>query len=635
MIRLMALHKDPRTDIYYFRKVVPERLRPAFGKREFKVSLKTRNLTEARQKMIAPAAQYEQLAAEAAAVASGGWTELGAKLVDQWLSATGREERWLQGALIRLVGFFKARASARIGINPPAYAFESAVPEEGEDEALRLRSGHNRSLLPWDLRIEILKRTQAADFTWVVTQVARHGGRKIDPTDPLFNEVAIAFKHRLFVVGLKVKNPSQRQESIRPIIVIEGHRSGGEVLSSETKLEAAKVGLTISQAFEAWRNYTKGRPRKPQLVQEWGLSIRRFIAMYGDIDLGEIRAQMVRNYRDKLLELPGRAKHAIKALPLDEQAVIAARDGLETLAPATVNKSLSALRSVTEHVIEKMSHIALERNEAKGAKFVEINDSEDKRLPFEESDMRAIFRDLAITDSTGISQETLFWMVLLAPFTGCRLEEIGTLRPSNVRAEQGIWYIAIERDRAQVRAALGGDEKSRKNQNAERDIPLHPILLRSGFLHFVQRRRAEKAEWLFPDLQPNKYGKRTYRVSRLFAGYLEERGITDDEKVFHSFRHSIRRILRGRAPEEMVDLICGHSDGKVGRRYGRGADMRPLLAVINLIDYQGPDWNKVVATGRSYAGLEPESGDKATSSQLTHLLDDGLKEIGTDHRSAA
>jgi hypothetical protein len=51
-------------------------------------------------------------------------------------------------------------------------------------------------------------------------------------------------------------------------------------------------------------------------------------------------------------------------------------------------------------------------------------------------------------------------MVLLAPFTGCRLEEIGTLRPINVRSEQGIWFIAVEHDRAQVRAGQDQAEKS-------------------------------------------------------------------------------------------------------------------------------------------------------------------------------
>jgi hypothetical protein len=38
----MSLHQDPRTNIFLFRKVIPEALRPFFGKREFKVSLNER-----------------------------------------------------------------------------------------------------------------------------------------------------------------------------------------------------------------------------------------------------------------------------------------------------------------------------------------------------------------------------------------------------------------------------------------------------------------------------------------------------------------------------------------------------------------------------------------------------------------
>ena len=62
----------------------------------------------------------------------------------------------------------------------------------------------------------------------------------------------------------------------------------------------------------------------------------------------------------------------------------------------------------------------------------------------------------------------------------------------------------------------------------------------------------------------------------------------------------------------MVDLICGHSDGKVGRRYSRGADMRPLREVIELIDFAGPVWGK----GRAYVGLLPEPAAARTPKQL-------------------
>jgi len=44
--------------------------------------------------------------------------------------------------------------------------------------------------------------------------------------------------------------------------------------------------------------------------------------------------------------------------------------------------------------------------------------------------------------------------------------------------------------------------------------------------------------------------------------------------------------------------------------------MRPLREVIELIDYGGPDWDKVVARGRRYVGLPPEAEPKRAPVQL-------------------
>jgi hypothetical protein len=55
----------------------------------------------------------------------------------------------------------------------------------------------------------------------------------------------------------------------------------------------------------AWRDYA---PKKKQwqgkLADGWLLAVNRFIAMYSDVDMGEITPQMVRNRREKLPELP-------------------------------------------------------------------------------------------------------------------------------------------------------------------------------------------------------------------------------------------------------------------------------------------------------------------------------------------
>ena len=40
--------RNPATGVYHFRKVVPEALRAAVGKREIKLSLRTRDMREAK-----------------------------------------------------------------------------------------------------------------------------------------------------------------------------------------------------------------------------------------------------------------------------------------------------------------------------------------------------------------------------------------------------------------------------------------------------------------------------------------------------------------------------------------------------------------------------------------------------------
>ena len=611
MNRLMSLHQDSRTNIFLFRKVIPEPLRPFFGKREFKVSLETRDPVEAKARLHKPAAEYERLAQSARQALKQGWCGVARTLVNQWLAQTGRNDRWILMAVVRLTAFYDfSRNNDTRSVNP-AFAFEYTPLLPGEDELARTRIDHRRTRMFWTQRVALLPHVPPSQLQWIVEQVAAHAQNPaLTDLEAVRRGICAEVQGRLMTFAVRhLKKMEASHLDVRadagPIWIV--NNMAGSVPQLPVPANQNLVGLKLTEAFEAWKSYApKKKQRQGKLSDEWLLAVNRFIAMYGDVDMGEITPRMVRDWREKLLELPGRTKKNIKALLLDEQAAVAKAQGLETLAPGTVNKALSAIRSITEHVVDKMSNVRLEFNAAKLAKFVELEGKEDKRLPFDEEDFAAIFRDLNIEDATGISQETLFWIVLLAPFTGCRLEELGPLRPSNIRREQGILFIAIERDPIQVREQQEVVEKSVKTVNAERDIPVHPLLLRAGFDELVERRRLEGADWLFPDLTPNKYGHRTARVSRLFATYLEDLGITDDEKVFHSFRHSVRRILRRPGLEEIVDLICGHSDGKVGRRYGRGADMRPLNDVIQLIDHKGPDWDKVIARGRQLGKLAPE-----------------------------
>jgi len=101
---------------------------------------------------------------------------------------------------------------------------------------------------------------------------------------------------------------------------------------------------------------------------------------------------------------------------------------------------------------------------------------------------------------------------------------------------------------------------------------VHPELARIGFLDYVAARARDGASsWLFPTVAPDQRGALA-AWSKWFGQYLRKRiGVSDPDRVFHSFRHSLQYALRRATPdEELRDAIPGRSSrGKsVSRDYG-------------------------------------------------------------------
>lgn len=88
MFRLMVgLHKHPKTGVYYFRKGIPKKLRPAFGGRhEYLVSLHTKDLAEANRKITPVAADFEERLARARGEAVHLSHQQVVALVGRWYS---------------------------------------------------------------------------------------------------------------------------------------------------------------------------------------------------------------------------------------------------------------------------------------------------------------------------------------------------------------------------------------------------------------------------------------------------------------------------------------------------------------------------------------------------------------------
>ncbi|MCP5347357.1 MAG: site-specific integrase [Gammaproteobacteria bacterium] len=240
------------------------------------------------------------------------------------------------------------------------------------------------------------------------------------------------------------------------------------------------------------------------------------------------------------------------------------------------------------------------------------------RKPFTAEDLEKIFpanygQDFGAR-MTKDTYNNRFWFLLLAAFTGARLEELGQLQTEDIKTcpDTGIIYAMIDNEGI----TADGKKKRTKNLNSIRPIPIHSTLLAIGFMDYVQERQHDKKDKSLFKLKRDKQGRFAKGLSNWFSryeprkngntikGYIERRGVTSKgttnagdrwSKSFHSFRHTVIDNLRGKQlqngefiREQDIALVVGHErDKKETASYGVDRTQLALRkAVIDAIDYE-------------------------------------------------
>ncbi len=164
-----------------------------------------------------------------------------------------------------------------------------------------------------------------------------------------------------------------------------------------------------------------------------------------------------------------------------------------------------------------------------------------------------------LRQTTGRPGNTLFWLPLIAAYTGARREEIAQLYVNDIKQhDSGHWFIRVVDDKP---------DKSVKTDSSRRDIPIHDDLISLGFLQLVQG--LQPGSRVFPQL---------VKVSDGYAGIVSKawREFTQQCGVYrrgchplHGFRHTFKTLSREHGiPKEVSDWLTGHSLGNVGDSYG-------------------------------------------------------------------
>lgn len=302
-------------------------------------------------------------------------------------------------------------------------------------------------------------------------------------------------------------------------------------------------GPKLSEAFTSWRNGTPARGGKKAsaaTVREAERAVRFFTEYHGDMALGDVSKEKARN---ALAMMPTRLKGEQRKMPLRKLIEATGGNG-ELVHTASVNKYLNLLAAIVSAVEREgeMDKVAGFANPfMKLGLTIDKRNNPNRRVPFKDGDLAILFADGVFQRGErpqGGGGEAAYWFPLIALLTGARLNEIAQLRPKDIQQdpETSIWFIDIGTE--------GG--RSIKTAGSRRQVPLHPELVRLGLLEYretILKSGSKPTDTLWPKVTSANPAYRSTGWSKWFGYHLRKViGIKDPGIVFHSFRHTFKRL---------------------------------------------------------------------------------------------
>jgi integrase len=167
-------------------------------------------------------------------------------------------------------------------------------------------------------------------------------------------------------------------------------------------------------------------------------------------------------------------------------------------------------------------------------------------------------------------------------FTGCRLNELCQLAVADVTVQDDTDVILV-RPSAESGARL-------KTAAARRLIPVHPELVRCGFLDYVEKMRRAGEARLFPELKRDSRGRFADPFQKWFSRFLEKAGAKAPKTSYHSLRHNFRDALReAQVSRDAVLALGGWKAGGTEELYGGGLRPSTLARELAKVRYGGLD----------------------------------------------
>ena len=322
-----------------------------------------------------------------------------------------------------------------------------------------------------------LARGDISMMRWEINELLKLFRVNLDPNSAAYRELGIEVLKRV-VQSLQAVERRQKGEIVETPEIVEPQ---GTANPSSGSLRAG---------YEGWK---KSRNPSPTTLREFNYAIDRFVELHGDMEVVKITRRHVLRLREALQELPVRRSGKLLNATLPQLVEWSQQHPrAPKVSNATVNKLLGGVQAVT---LWARDNGLISDDVPWADPFANMRLPEDKpaREPWQLEELRLLFTSPVFTKDARPAAgrgEAAFWLPLLGLFTGARLGELAPLTAADVTTDEPLQIpmITIREDADQGRRL--------KTAGSARVVPVHPELVRIGFLQFVEQVRARAARAL-------------------------------------------------------------------------------------------------------------------------------------------
>ncbi|WP_148787187.1 site-specific integrase [Campylobacter concisus] len=371
--------------------------------------------------------------------------------------------------------------------------------------------------------------------------------------------------------SFSIFNPSAKITKEYEIRQVLQATSGSSNQFSALNLEDQK---SLKDAFEIFETNTKRADKWSPDTQRLVTGVKKLLFLYfnEDTPVYRITRDNLLEFRDLLYKIPTKLaqKSRYKDKSLSQILKLGEKD--DKLSEPTIQKYMIRVIQFFNYCFDS-GYIGKSITAKMNVK-IDIDPSERAVLPYEASEARKIFeivtgiKQSGKSPSSRIEASELYYVTMIAAYSGMRIKEITQLHKEDIVLKDGIYCFNINTN----------DGKTTKTKNSIRFVPIHSKLIDLGLLEYVNSKKSG-----------NIFKVSNKDFSEIFRSQIQRKFIDkDSKKTFYSFRHYFIDYLVQREVEaNLIAQIVGHEKQYkiLLNTYAKPINANTLKTKVEIVSY--------------------------------------------------